>query len=144
MPAQAELDSIELGVLSSQVGIGDMQPAAGDFEGLCTPPVGDQDAPASAGNEIERGSVAWREIGVGMSSPAAEFHEGRNGPAVHAGIPAKDDGIKRSAGNFLRRELDKNRDKVGCVFQVSPMPTGADLSSEGVADENSRSKDLSF
>lgn len=143
MPTDADLKTIELGVLNAQVRIGYVPPAAGDLQRLRTSGR-NQDASAAASYEIESGSIALGKIDTRAQPASAEFNEWRDTPAAKARVPAQDDGIKSGAGDLSPGQLNEYRDEICSVLESSSTPAAPHLAADGMSNEKACGEDLRF
>ena len=95
MVAHAYLDSVELGVPGTQIGVGDVRPSAGDVDKLAA--LGkDLNAAATACGEVKIRSVSGGEVGVGAHGAPGQFDVGREMAGMEARVPAQNDRLKAS------------------------------------------------
>src|SRR5437588_12868543 len=86
MVTQADLESVELRVLRSQIGVGDVRPAAAYLRPLstfCEYP----DSTAAPHSEVEVRSISCRKVCIGTHRTAAQLNIGRDAPGAQARVP---------------------------------------------------------
>lgn len=89
MVAQAELESIELGIFRTQVSVGDVPPPEAHIQSLPVPSEDLNPAPAS-GREVKVRCISCGKIAVGPETSAGEFEVRRHASGTQARVPAQD------------------------------------------------------
>ena len=142
VPAYADLDSVECRVPVPEICVGNVPPAARDFEGLRVRGC-DLNPASAASHKVEGRGIAPRKIFVGVKTASPELDERHNPATPRAGNPTQDYRIKPDARN-TRRELHEYWDEVGPILEPSAIPPVTDLGRQRYPNENARGEDLRF
>jgi len=141
--ANTHLDSVELLIPNSQIGVGNVRPPAANVHRLVRFCKNLNPAAAPRG-EVEVRRISHGEVGVSSHRASCQFDVGCDTIGMQAGIPPQNDGFKPSAVNRLWAKLPKYRNNGESVFEAATPPAAADFARQHLTHEDSSRQNLGF
>ena len=132
MVPNADLYPVELRIVHSQVGVGNVRPSAADFHCLAAPPH-DPNAAASTHREVEGRRISRRKVVLRPNSAARQLDIRAYMSPMHTRIPPQNHRFKSPAEHGLRTSLIKEGNQTYFVFEAASSPPAADFIGQNFA-----------